>query len=62
MRRVRYWHAVLIYLSYQVGPRGYCWVCDELRWTWTHRSCGRRHHAAAAALAPLIAEWPNRSE
>jgi hypothetical protein len=42
------------YLAYRVGLCGYCWVCDDFRWAWTHRGCGRRHHAASAAVARAL--------
>jgi hypothetical protein len=43
--------AEVVYLVYRTDIRGYCWVCDDSRWRWTHRRCARRHHAAAARLA-----------
>jgi hypothetical protein len=42
------WHTA-VHWAYQTGLRGYCWVCDDLRWAWTHRRCARRQHAEATA-------------
>ena len=55
MARTLAWlRAEVDYLTYRTGIRGYCWVCDDLRWAWTHRRCSARNYAAARRLLDAI--------